>query len=303
MPVPAFVGQSVEAAQRADADHGRSGHAGAGRPPPDAHVRRSRRARSAATARHRRPERRAVLGARRRSRDRRRAASDLQLLAGAAADHLAAEGADQRRSRGHAAGAARSGGHARRARRVDRSALHHRVQPPERAADRALHAAMRGPVEFVAVGDGQQCEFARPDLCVSRQQAGSRRAARSRSSTAATCAGSNCLSCSRRSRARRRSKRRASVASWFGSLAGYRGAVFPAQIDNAPLVGQRRRLRDLRCASGRRQHPGDLGPDDRRRRSRGACARAVPARARPQRRRTENRRASARHGPEHPVGQ
>ncbi|SAL17333.1 cellulose biosynthesis cyclic di-GMP-binding regulatory protein BcsB [Caballeronia humi] len=28
-----------------------------------------------------------------------------------------------------------------------------------------------------------------------------------------------------------------SVASWFGSLAGYRGAVFPAQIDNAPLSG------------------------------------------------------------------
>ncbi|SAK53960.1 cellulose synthase regulator protein [Caballeronia arationis] len=28
-----------------------------------------------------------------------------------------------------------------------------------------------------------------------------------------------------------------SVASWFGSLAGYRGAVFPAQIDNAPLAG------------------------------------------------------------------
>ena len=27
------------------------------------------------------------------------------------------------------------------------------------------------------------------------------------------------------------------VASWFGSLAGYRGAVFPAQIDNAPLAG------------------------------------------------------------------
>ena len=27
------------------------------------------------------------------------------------------------------------------------------------------------------------------------------------------------------------------VASWFGSLAGYRGAVFPAQIDNAPLSG------------------------------------------------------------------
>ena len=38
------------------------------------------------------------------------------------------------------------------------------------------------------------------------------------------------------------------VASWFGSLAGYRGAVFPAQIDNAPLVGQRRDLRDLRCS-------------------------------------------------------
>ncbi|TDN63425.1 cellulose biosynthesis cyclic di-GMP-binding regulatory protein BcsB [Paraburkholderia sp. BL10I2N1] len=27
------------------------------------------------------------------------------------------------------------------------------------------------------------------------------------------------------------------VASWFGSLAGYRGAVFPAQIDNVPLSG------------------------------------------------------------------
>lgn len=27
------------------------------------------------------------------------------------------------------------------------------------------------------------------------------------------------------------------VASWFGSLAGYRGAVFPAQLDNAPLSG------------------------------------------------------------------
>jgi cellulose synthase operon protein B len=27
------------------------------------------------------------------------------------------------------------------------------------------------------------------------------------------------------------------VASWFGSLAGYRGALFPAQIDNAPLSG------------------------------------------------------------------
>ncbi|MCC8404097.1 cellulose biosynthesis cyclic di-GMP-binding regulatory protein BcsB [Paraburkholderia sp. MMS20-SJTN17] len=27
------------------------------------------------------------------------------------------------------------------------------------------------------------------------------------------------------------------VASWFGSLAGYRGAVFPAQLDNAPLAG------------------------------------------------------------------
>jgi cellulose synthase operon protein B len=29
----------------------------------------------------------------------------------------------------------------------------------------------------------------------------------------------------------------ATVASWFGSLAGYRGALFPAQIDNAPLSG------------------------------------------------------------------
>ncbi|WP_144148713.1 cellulose biosynthesis cyclic di-GMP-binding regulatory protein BcsB [Paraburkholderia sp. BCC1884] len=27
------------------------------------------------------------------------------------------------------------------------------------------------------------------------------------------------------------------VASWFGALAGYRGAVFPAQVDNAPLSG------------------------------------------------------------------
>jgi hypothetical protein len=27
------------------------------------------------------------------------------------------------------------------------------------------------------------------------------------------------------------------VASWFGALAGYRGAVFPAQLDNAPLSG------------------------------------------------------------------
>ncbi|MEI6002603.1 cellulose biosynthesis cyclic di-GMP-binding regulatory protein BcsB [Paraburkholderia bengalensis] len=27
------------------------------------------------------------------------------------------------------------------------------------------------------------------------------------------------------------------VASWFGSLAGYRGALFPAQLDNAPLSG------------------------------------------------------------------
>jgi hypothetical protein len=27
------------------------------------------------------------------------------------------------------------------------------------------------------------------------------------------------------------------VASWFGSLSGYRGAVFPAQIDNVPLSG------------------------------------------------------------------
>jgi len=27
------------------------------------------------------------------------------------------------------------------------------------------------------------------------------------------------------------------VASWFGALAGYRGALFPAQIDNAPLSG------------------------------------------------------------------
>ncbi len=27
------------------------------------------------------------------------------------------------------------------------------------------------------------------------------------------------------------------VASWFGSLAGYRGALFPAQLDNAPLAG------------------------------------------------------------------
>jgi hypothetical protein len=27
------------------------------------------------------------------------------------------------------------------------------------------------------------------------------------------------------------------VASWFGSLAGYRGALFPAQIDNVPLSG------------------------------------------------------------------
>ncbi|MBN3807319.1 cellulose biosynthesis cyclic di-GMP-binding regulatory protein BcsB, partial [Paraburkholderia sp. Ac-20336] len=27
------------------------------------------------------------------------------------------------------------------------------------------------------------------------------------------------------------------VASWFGSLAGYRGALFPAQLDNAPLTG------------------------------------------------------------------
>ncbi len=93
------------------------------------------------------------------------------------------------------------------------------------------------------------------------------------------------------------------VASWFGSLAGYRGAVFPAQIDNAPLVGQRRRLRDLRCASGRRQYPAGVGADDCRRRSRGACARAVPARARAQRRRAENRRARARHGPEHPLRQ
>ncbi|MGP8434890.1 cellulose biosynthesis cyclic di-GMP-binding regulatory protein BcsB [Paraburkholderia fungorum] len=27
------------------------------------------------------------------------------------------------------------------------------------------------------------------------------------------------------------------VASWFGALAGYRGAIFPAQLDNAPLSG------------------------------------------------------------------
>ena len=34
-----------------------------------------------------------------------------------------------------------------------------------------------------------------------------------------------------------RSKRRGIVASWFGALAGYRGALFPAQLDNAPLSG------------------------------------------------------------------
>ena len=93
------------------------------------------------------------------------------------------------------------------------------------------------PANSSLVGHRQQREFARYDLRVARQQARSRRACRSRSSTVAMCAGSNCRSCSRRSRARRTLEAGGIVASWFGALAGYRGALFPAQLDNAPLSG------------------------------------------------------------------
>jgi hypothetical protein len=52
-----------ESARHQDPDHCGTRHPGTGRPPPDADVRRLRRARSAAVARHRRPERHCLLGA------------------------------------------------------------------------------------------------------------------------------------------------------------------------------------------------------------------------------------------------
>ncbi|MGF6374428.1 hypothetical protein OKW40_007244 [Paraburkholderia sp. RAU6.4a] len=87
------------------------------------------------------------------------------------------------------------------------------------------------------------------------------------------------------------------VASWFGSLAGYRGRGVSHPARQRAAVGQRGRVRDQRPASGRRDDSRDHRADHRSGRARRERARQAAARARPQRGRAEDRREVARDRP------